>query len=423
MIAFFANIFGYVLNYIYILVKNYGLAIIIFSILIKMLMIPISIKQQKTMKKSTKIQKKMKEIQFKYKNNPEQLNQATMELYKSENMSPFSGCFSAIAQIILLFAVFYLVRSPLTYMKKVDDDVVNKYTKIIKENDLSTNSAYPQIEIIREIENIRNLKNNNISDSSEEQNIDLSEINDDELDSLYINMDFLGLNLAQVPTRSSDWKAYIIPILYVVVSIISMRITNPTKKSKKQEKPEENEDEKSLTKPEDDFDPMAQMNKNMNKILDKLVATTSDKKFDNEDVSKEIRTEQISMSASLISKLSGVREILVAEQRKMALDKGYIMDGRDIGTVVLKDAEVKIFLTASVEARAKRRYLQDKEAGMDVSLEVLKEEIEKRDYQDTHREVSPLKKAEDAIVVDSSDLSIDEVVSEILDIINKKVME
>ena len=145
--------------------------------------------------------------------------------------------------------------------------------------------------------------------------------------------------------------------------------------------------------------------------------------LDNEDVSKEIRTEQISMSASLISKLSGVREILVAEQRKMALDKGYIMDGRDIGTVVLKDAEVKIFLTASVEARAKRRYLQDKEAGMDVSLEVLKEEIEKRDYQDTHREVSPLKKADDAIVVDSSDLSIDEVVSEILDIINKKVME
>ena len=267
MIAFFANIFGYVLNFIYTLVKNYGLAIIIFSILIKILMIPISIKQQKTMKKSTKIQKKMKEIQFKYKNNPEQLNQATMELYKSENMSPFSGCFSAIAQMILLFAVFYLVRSPLTYMKKVDDDVVNKYTKIIKENDLSTNSAYPQIEIIREIENIRNLKNNNISDSSEEQNTDLSEINDDELDSLYINMDFLGLNLAQVPTRSSDWKAYIIPILYVVVSIISMRITNPTKKSEKQEKPEENEDEKSLTKPEDDFDPMAQMNKNMNMMF------------------------------------------------------------------------------------------------------------------------------------------------------------
>ena len=265
MIAFFANIFGYVLNFIYNLVKNYGLAIIIFSILVKLLMIPISIKQQKTMKKSTKIQKKMKEIPFKYKNNPEQLNQATMELYKSENMSPFSGCFSAIAQIILLFAVFYLVRSPLTYMKKVDGAVVDKYTKIIRENDLSTNSAYPQIEIIREIDNIRNLRNN-INDN-EDQNTDLSEINDDELNSLYINMDFLGLNLAQVPTRSSDWKAYIIPVLYVVVSIISMRITNPTKKQEKQENLEENEDEKSLAKPEDDFDPMAQMNKNMNMMF------------------------------------------------------------------------------------------------------------------------------------------------------------
>ena len=265
MIAFFANIFGYVLNFIYNLVRNYGLAIIIFSILVKLLMIPISIKQQKTMKKSTKIQKKMKEIQFKYKNNPEQLNQATMELYKSENMSPFSGCFSAIAQIILLFAVFYLVRSPLTYMKKVDGAVVDKYTKIIKENDLSTNSAYPQIEIIREIDNIRNLRNN--INYNEEQNTDLSEIKDDELNSLYINMDFLGLNLAQVPTRSSDWKAYIIPVLYVVVSIISMRITNPTKKQEKQENLEENEDEKSLAKPEDDFDPMAQMNKNMNMMF------------------------------------------------------------------------------------------------------------------------------------------------------------
>ena len=266
MIAFFANIFGYVLNFIYDLVKNYGLAIIIFSILVKLLMIPISIKQQKTMKKSTKIQKKMKEIQFKYKNNPEQLNQATMELYKSENMSPFSGCFSAIVQIILLFAVFYLVRSPLTYMKKIDDDIVNKYARIIRENDLSTNSAYPQIEIIREIDNIKNLKDQDNS-NSEEQNVDLSEIDDDELNSLYINMDFLGLNLAQVPTRSSDWKSYIIPVLYVIVSIISMKITNPTKKQEKQDNPEENKDEKALTKPEDDFDPMAQMNKNMNMMF------------------------------------------------------------------------------------------------------------------------------------------------------------
>ena len=283
MIAFFANLFGYVLNFIYNVVKNYGVAIIIFSILVKVLMIPISLKQQKTMKKSAKIQAKMKEIQFKYKNNPEQLNQATMELYKSENMSPFSGCFSAIVQIVLLFAVFYLVRSPLTYMKKIDENVINKYSKIIHENDLSTNSAYPQIEILRELDNVKELKNketpveaNEGNESSEEQQQvdekikDLSEINDEELNNLYINMDFLGLNLAQVPTKSSDWKAYIIPILYVITAVISLRVANSTQlKDKKvsKEEQEENKDEKSLTKPEDDFDPMAQMNKNMNMMF------------------------------------------------------------------------------------------------------------------------------------------------------------
>ena len=263
MIAFFANLFGYILNFIYNIVQNYGLAIIIFSILIKALMIPLSIKQQKTMKKSTKIQAKMKEIQFKYKNNPEMLTKATQELYKTENMSPFSGCFSAIVQIILLFAVFYLVRSPLTYMKKVDAGITDKYTRVIRENNLSTSSAYPEIEIIRELDNIKELKNKT-SEETPEVN---SEINDDEVNSLYINMDFLGLNLAQVPTRSSDWKAYIILILYVLVSIISLRVVNSTNKTKKNEKTEENNDEKSLTKPEDDFDPMEQMNKNMNMMF------------------------------------------------------------------------------------------------------------------------------------------------------------
>lgn len=272
MLAFFAKLFGYVLNFIYEIVKNYGLAIIIFSILVKVLMIPMSIKQQKTMKKSQKIQSKMKEIQFKYKNNPEMLNKATQELYKSENMSPFSGCFSAIIQIILLFAVFYLVRSPLTYMKKVDTSVTDKYTKIIRENDLSTNSAYPEIEIIRELDNIKELKNkqtetNTDASENQQEKTDLSEINDEELNSLYINMDFLGLNLAQVPTRSSDWKAYIIPILYVLVSIISLRVVNSTNKKNKKDKPEENKDEKSLAKPEDNFDPMEQMNKNMNMMF------------------------------------------------------------------------------------------------------------------------------------------------------------
>lgn len=144
---------------------------------------------------------------------------------------------------------------------------------------------------------------------------------------------------------------------------------------------------------------------------------------DEKDVSSLIRTEEISMAASNISKLKGVREILVDEQREMASNKGFIMDGRDIGTVVLKDAEVKIFLTASVEARAMRRYLQDKESGFDVNLNALKEEIEKRDYQDIHRANSPLRKADDAIEIDSSNLSIEEVVDQILNIVHERLNE
>jgi len=265
MIAFFANIFGYLLNFIYEIVNNYGIAIILFSLLIKLLMLPISIKQQKTMKKSVKIQEKMKEIQFKYKNNPEKLNQETLELYKTENMSPFSGCFSAIAQIILLFAVFYLVRSPLTYMKKVDTSVIDKYTKIVKEYKLSENSAYPEIDVIREIDNIKNLRDSQNVEQTEETS-GLAEIKDEELEQLNINMEFLGLNLAQVPTKSTDWKAYIIPVLYVLVSVLSMKITNPTSPKTKTVEVE-NEEEKSLTKPEEEFDPMAQMNKNMNMMF------------------------------------------------------------------------------------------------------------------------------------------------------------
>ena len=262
--SFFANLFGYLLNFIYEFVNNYGLAIIIFSIVIKIIMIPISIKQQKTLKKSTKMQAKMKEIQVKYKNNPEKLNQATIELYKSENMSPFSGCLSAIVQIVLLFSVFFLVQSPLTYMKKADANMVDKYIKIMQQNNLSSvNSGYPQIELIREIDNIKNLKNQenaeNNTENQEEGKIQLSEINDEELDSLKINMDFLGLNLAQVPTKSSDWKAYIIPALYVIVSVISLKVTNiTTPKTEKKENGENGEKKEG-----EDFDPMVQMNKNM----------------------------------------------------------------------------------------------------------------------------------------------------------------
>ena len=149
MLAFFANIFGYVLKLLYNVVGNYGWAIILFSVLVKILMLPISIKQQKTMKKNEKIQSELKQIQFKYKNEPEKLNQEMMALYKREGMSPFSGCLSSIVQIILLFSVFLLVRQPLTYMVKMDQNAISKMTQIVSSQDSNTKNAYQEIAIIQ----------------------------------------------------------------------------------------------------------------------------------------------------------------------------------------------------------------------------------------------------------------------------------
>ena len=136
--------------------------------------------------------------------------------------------------------------------------------------------------------------------------------------------------------------------------------------------------------------------------------------MDGEDVSQAIRTDENSLAASAVSKLPKVREELVRRQQKMAEEKGYIMDGRDIGTVVLKDAEVKIFMTASPEARAERRYKQNIEKGIPTSdIATIAEEIRQRDYEDTHRAASPLKKADDATEIDTSYMTIEEVCSAI----------
>ena len=136
--------------------------------------------------------------------------------------------------------------------------------------------------------------------------------------------------------------------------------------------------------------------------------------MDGEDVSQAIRTDENSLAASAVSKLPKVREELVRRQQKMAEEKGYIMDGRDIGTVVLKDAEVKIFMTASPEARAERRYKQNIAKGIPTSdIATIAEEIRQRDYEDTHRAASPLKKADDATEIDTSYMTIEEVCSAI----------
>ena len=140
-----------------------------------------------------------------------------------------------------------------------------------------------------------------------------------------------------------------------------------------------------------------------------------------EDVTDLIRTEEVGNTASIISVFGAVREKLVNLQKELAKTTDVVMDGRDIGTVVLPDARVKIYLTASVETRAKRRYDELKAKGETPDLSTIEEDIRIRDERDMTREISPLRKADDAVEVDSSAMTIDEVVDAISDIIEDRL--
>ena len=171
--------------------------------------------------------------------------------------------------------------------------------------------------------------------------------------------------------------------------------------------------------PYDDEEAIVTMIDEMDLVMD----IDGDVLLDGEDITEAIRANEISMGASEVSKLQGCREALVAMQQKFCENGGYILDGRDIGTVVLKDAPVKIYLTATPEARAMRRVKQNLEKGLEADYETILEDIIKRDYQDMHREYSPLTKAEDAIEIDTSDLSIDEVVERCMELVNEVLGE
>ena len=253
MFQFFANIFGYILNIINNFVGNYGLAIILFTVIVKLVMLQLSIKQQKAMKKNNKIQKQIKVLQFKYKNDPEKLNREMMELYKKENMSPFSGCFSTIIQFILLISIFYMVRFPLTYMKHIDKTQLDTYVQQMKDDGMTVSQAYSEIDVIREIDY---LKEKFPDDSN--------------LDKISLNMQFLGLDLGKIPQQNlNDWTVYIIPVLYIISTFISMRITtsmqNKTKEKDGVIDVTENKDSKEENNEMEDM--MAQSNKMMSWMM------------------------------------------------------------------------------------------------------------------------------------------------------------
>ncbi|WP_201358380.1 (d)CMP kinase [Leuconostoc mesenteroides] len=139
------------------------------------------------------------------------------------------------------------------------------------------------------------------------------------------------------------------------------------------------------------------------------------------DVTEEIRSAEVTNNVSVVASFADVRSNLVNRQREIANNNSVIMDGRDIGTTVLPEADVKIFLVASVDERAQRRYKENVAKGMTTDLETLKREIEARDYKDSHRQISPLTQAKDAILVDTTGQSIDDVVAKIANIIENNI--
>jgi cytidylate kinase len=138
--------------------------------------------------------------------------------------------------------------------------------------------------------------------------------------------------------------------------------------------------------------------------------------LDGRDVSEAIRSLEVTNNVSAVAAVPGVRKALVRQQRQLARQGGVVMDGRDIGTVVLPEAELKIFLTATVAIRARRRFLELQAKGVQVELADLTSQIERRDYLDSNREVNPLRRAPDALLLDSSDLSIDEVAERVAEL-------
>lgn len=250
MFEFFANIFGYLLQFLYTLVNNYGLAIILFTLIIKLLLLPLSIKQQKTMKKSSELQEKVKVMQFKYKNDPEKLNKEMMNLYKTENVSPFSGCLTSIIQMLLLLSIFYLVRSPLTFMEKIPQENINTYIQQLKDEGKVISNVYPEIDLIRETELLK-------EKNPEDQFIEKTNI----------KMNFLGLDLSKIPQQNmTDYTVYIIPVLYILSSFISIKITTAKQQKDKEDKKLKNIDGntgKEIKEENNEMDAVMQTNKMM----------------------------------------------------------------------------------------------------------------------------------------------------------------
>lgn len=299
-----SNIFGYVLNFIYNIVGNYGIAMIIFTIIAKIIMAPFTYFQQKNAKKTTLISEELKKVQEKYKGNEKKIQEETMRVYKDNNTSPFtscSSCFTVLIQMIIMIAMIYLISEPLTYMRKIDKNTYRQYEiKMYKEiyeerktewNKNKTEEELKEQEKQESEEKARKKEENKEKSEEQIETEELQELKEkiqiarpqmlmiskfkDENEAFNINMNFLGLDLTQIPSTSlkkfniKEKETYknllniIIPLLYIASSIGSIIYTTKKSKKKQQENKKdtniievkvekENKEEKSLQKLDDD---------------------------------------------------------------------------------------------------------------------------------------------------------------------------
>ena len=216
IIRFFANILGYLLNFLYNICGNFGIAIILFTLITKIVLIPLILKQQKETKKMAKVQPKLTELQEKYKDDRQKYAEEFARIQREERFNPLSGCLLSLVQIPIILAMFYMVSHPLTYMKKMDSTQIDQ----LKEKwgiEQKAGRFYPEIEIIKKDEEIG------------------------------INMNFLGINLGDVPAQNRE-NLYlaIIPVLSVLVTLFSIVQTNKMQKEMNKDNPNFEETQKSM---------------------------------------------------------------------------------------------------------------------------------------------------------------------------------
>lgn len=212
-----ANLLGYILNFLYDICGNFGIAIILFTIIIKLCLLPLNIKQQKSIKNMARVQPKLLEMQEKYKDNKELYAQEITKFQKEEGFNPFTGCILALIQIPIILGMFFIVSKPLTHMIKMDQEQIQTLKQELQIENTSGMYSYDEIEIIKKS------------------------------DELGINLNFLGINLGDIPAKNpNNLVLLIIPVLSVIITMLSVVITKKMNDNFNKDNPQYQETQKSM---------------------------------------------------------------------------------------------------------------------------------------------------------------------------------